>query len=183
MTGRHSVTVTGGRHRQPAKPLPLAPAVLLAGVWASIATAVPTAGTAVAFEPGPTPPVALPAPAPTQATEPAVQRVVKAALSKIGSPYVWGAKGPDRFDCSGLTQWAYRQAGYKIAEDTYRQIKQGRAVQFPQAGDLIFTRFSSRGPEHVLLAISSTEAVEAPRRGMNVRVVPLPASATFRRIA
>lgn len=40
-----------------------------------------------------------------------IERVVRAALSRLGCPYVWGATGPDRFDCSGLVKWAYAQAG------------------------------------------------------------------------
>lgn len=44
---------------------------------------------------------------------------VRAALFRIGMPYVWGATGPDRFDCSGLTQWAYTQAGVPLFRTTY----------------------------------------------------------------
>ena len=50
---------------------------------------------------------------------------VKAALSKQGNPYVWGANGPNAFDCSGLTRWAWAQAGVTLGPDTYAQIKQG----------------------------------------------------------
>ncbi|MGH3966641.1 MAG: C40 family peptidase, partial [Mycobacterium sp.] len=46
---------------------------------------------------------------------------VRAALSRLGRPYVWGATGPDRFDCSGLTQWAYAQAGVHLDRTTYQQ--------------------------------------------------------------
>ena len=102
---------------------------------------------------------------------------VHAALSKVGTPYVWGAKGPDVFDCSGLTQWAWRQAGVRIGEDTYRQLRDGVPVQHVQRGDLVFPH-----PGHVLLAISDTQAVEAPRRGMRVRVVALPKHYTARRV-
>ena len=65
---------------------------------------------------------------------------VAAALSRQGAPYVWGAKGPNRFDCSGLTQWAWRQAGMQLGGDTYAQIKDGVPVPPGQvrAGDLIF---------------------------------------------
>ena len=77
---------------------------------------------------------------------------VKAALTKQGTPYVWGAKGPKVFDCSGLTQWAWGQAGVTIGPDTYTQVKQGVPVApgDVQAGDLIFPQvfvgFTGTGP-------------------------------------
>jgi cell wall-associated NlpC family hydrolase len=77
---------------------------------------------------------------------------VRAALGKQGRPYVWGAKGPNSFDCSGLTGWAWRQAGIQLGADTYQQIHDGVAVPPGQvrAGDLIFPKdaFDARGPGH-----------------------------------
>lgn len=110
------------------------------------------------------------------------ERAVKAALAQVGKPYVWGAKGPDTFDCSGLVQWAWRQAGVTLAPGTYGQIAEGRVVDSPQPGDLVFPRrsFGPQGPGHVVLAISATQAVEAPGRGMTVRVIPLPAGVVKR---
>ncbi|MEZ2120908.1 MULTISPECIES: C40 family peptidase [unclassified Corynebacterium] len=67
------------------------------------------------------------------------QRVVDAARSKIGSPYVWGATGPNAFDCSGLTSWAYAQVGKHIPRTSYAQAAGGTPVSFNnlQAGDII----------------------------------------------
>jgi cell wall-associated NlpC family hydrolase len=94
---------------------------------------------------------------------PAAQQAVKAALTKLGGPYVWGAKGPNNFDCSGLTLWTYCQAGITLGPNTYTQIKDGQQVApgNVQAGGLIFPKYSwdSRGPGHVQLAISPTEVV------------------------
>jgi cell wall-associated NlpC family hydrolase len=108
-----------------------------------------------------------------------------AALSKQGTPYVWGAKGPNRFDCSGLTQWAWAQAGVHLGPDTYSQIAQGVPVAPGQvrAGDLIFPEYAwdDRGPGHVQLAISSTEVVHAPQTGDVVRIAPMPGSYIARR--
>ncbi len=108
-----------------------------------------------------------------------------AALSKQGTPYVWGAKGPDRFDCSGLTQWAWAQAGVRLGPDTYSQVSQGVPVApgDVRAGDLIFPKddFDSRGPGHVQLAISPTEVVHAPQTGDVVRVAPMPSAYVARR--
>jgi cell wall-associated NlpC family hydrolase len=110
---------------------------------------------------------------------------VAAALSRQGAPYVWGAKGPTVFDCSGLTQWAWAQAGVRLGPDTYTQVDQGVPVApgDVRAGDLIFPRdsFDGRGPGHVQLAISPTEVVHAPQSGDVVRVAPMPAAYVARR--
>jgi cell wall-associated NlpC family hydrolase len=109
----------------------------------------------------------------------------RAALGKRGVAYVWGAKGPSNFDCSGLTQWAWRQAGVQLGSDTYSQIRQGVPVPPDQvrAGDLIFpaSSFDGRGPGHVQLAISPTEVVHAPQTGDVVRVAPMPSRFVARR--
>ena len=110
--------------------------------------------------------------------------VIRAASSKVGRPYVWGAKGENNtFDCSGLTQYAWRQAGVEIGPSTYDQIHVGvPVVGAPQAGDLIFTRWGSRGPEHVALAVSSTQIIEAPGRGLTVRKNSMPAAFVAKRV-
>jgi cell wall-associated NlpC family hydrolase len=108
-----------------------------------------------------------------------------AALRKQGTPYVWGAKGPDRFDCSGLTQWAWAQAGVQLGPDTYTQITQGVPVApgDVRPGDLIFPKdsFDTRGPGHVQLAISPTQVVHAPQTGDVVRIAPMPSAFIARR--
>ena len=109
------------------------------------------------------------------------RRAVLAAMSKQGTPYVWGAKGPRFFDCSGLTQWAWAQAGVSLGPDTYTQINQGVRVPPSQvsAGDLIFPldSFGDRGragPGHVQLALSANQVVHAPQSGDVVRVAAMP---------
>lgn len=108
-----------------------------------------------------------PAPPP----EPLGQKAVDLALGKLGVPYVWGAKGPNTFDCSGLTGWVWRQLGVPLGPDTYTQIRQGQRVTDIQPGDLIFP-----STHHVQLAISRTQVVEAPGRGMTVRLHAMPSS-------
>ena len=109
----------------------------------------------------------------------------RAALTKQGVPYVWGAKGPNVFDCSGLTQWAWRQVGVPIGPDTYTQMHQGRQISPSEvrAGDLIFPHYSrdGRGFGHVMLAISSNQVVHAPQSGDVVRVAPMPSGFMARR--
>jgi cell wall-associated NlpC family hydrolase len=110
---------------------------------------------------------------------------VRAALGKLGRPYAWGAKGPSSFDCSGLTGWAWRQAGIALGADTYQQIHDGIAVPPGQvrAGDLIFPKdaFGAAGPGHVQLAISPTQVIHAPQPGDVVRIAPMPSSYVARR--
>ncbi|BBX24595.1 NLP/P60 family protein [Mycolicibacter terrae] len=103
---------------------------------------------------------------------------VRAALSRLGRPYVWGATGPDRFDCSGLTQWAYAQAGVPLSRTTYTQIHDGIPVPRSQIrpGDLVFP---STG--HVQLAIGGNMVVEAPHAGASVQISPLGAHVAIRR--
>ncbi|MEO6794093.1 MAG: C40 family peptidase, partial [Mycobacterium sp.] len=92
--------------------------------------------------------------------------------------YVWGATGPDRFDCSGLTQWAYHQAGVPLSRTTYTQIHDGIAVARSQIqpGDLVFP---STG--HVQLAIGNNLVVEAPHAGATVQISRLGAHVAIRR--
>lgn len=76
---------------------------------------------------------------------------VEFALSKLGAPYVWGAKGPDEFDCSGLMQAAWAHAGVPISAGTYGQKDDGRAVSSlaeVQPGDLLLIPGSLGSPSN-----------------------------------
>jgi cell wall-associated NlpC family hydrolase len=103
---------------------------------------------------------------------------VRAALSRLGRPYVWGATGPDQFDCSGLTQWSYARAGIHLDRTTYQQIYDGVPVPRAQVrpGDLVFPTAG-----HVQLAIGNNLVVEAPHSGATVRISPLGAGVQIRR--
>ena len=103
---------------------------------------------------------------------------VRAALSRLGRPYVWGATGPNEFDCSGLVQWSYAQAGLHLDRTTYQQINDGVPVPRSQVrpGDLVFPHAG-----HVQLAIGNNLVVEAPYSGASVRISPLGGNVTIRR--
>ena len=103
---------------------------------------------------------------------------VRAALSRLGCPYVWGAGGPDRFDCSGLVKWAYEQAGVRLHRTTYDQINDGVPIPLGQvrAGDLVFPHAG-----HVQMAIGADLVVEAPYPGANVQISRLGSAAAIRR--
>lgn len=80
---------------------------------------------------------------------------VEAALARIGTPYVWGARGGAGIDCSGLVQTAYAHAGLTLPRDSDQQEACGEAVQTARRGDLVFF------PGHVAIATSAGEVVHA----------------------
>lgn len=95
---------------------------------------------------------------------------INAALSEVGKPYQWGGVGPDAFDCSGLMQYAYRKAGVRIPRTSQQQMGVGKAVKGlknAKPGDLMFPN-----PGHVVMYLGGNKIVEAPRTGLNIRVVP-----------
>ncbi|WP_329282105.1 C40 family peptidase [Streptomyces sp. NBC_00691] len=97
---------------------------------------------------------------------------VSFARAQLGKPYVWGATGPSAYDCSGLTQAAWRAAGVSLPRTTYTQINAGTRVSRSQLapGDLVF--FYS-GISHVGLYIGGGQMIHAPRPGAPVRVAPI----------
>ncbi|MFJ9831222.1 NlpC/P60 family protein [Streptomyces sp. NPDC101169] len=91
-----------------------------------------------------------------------------AAQSKIGSPYVYGATGPSSYDCSGLTSWAYAQAGVSIPRTSEAQANIGTRLTRSQlqVGDLVFF-FNDL--HHVGLYAGNGQVLHAPRTGTVVR--------------
>ncbi|MCX2179392.1 NlpC/P60 family protein [Streptomyces sp. SKN60] len=111
---------------------------------------------------------------------PASQRgaaALNAAATQLGKPYVSGAEGPNSYDCSGLTQWAYRQAGVTLTRTTYTQqndgVKIGRSQLKP--GDLVF--FNSLS--HVGLYAGNNTILHAPKPGAVVRYESMDYMGTF----
>ncbi|MGW2177386.1 NlpC/P60 family protein [Streptomyces sp. NPDC001732] len=109
---------------------------------------------------------------PVRAPNARAAAAVAFAYGAIGKPYVWGATGPSSFDCSGLTQAAWRSAGLSLPRTTYTQINTGQRVSRSQLapGDLVF--FYS-GISHVGLYIGNGQMIHAPRTGSTVRIAPI----------
>ncbi|MYX25961.1 hypothetical protein GTY75_04640 [Streptomyces sp. SID8381] len=97
---------------------------------------------------------------------------VAAARSALGRPYVWGANGPSGFDCSGLMQWSYAQAGVHLPRTSQEQRFAGRRIPLSQArpGDLVVYR-SDAG--HVGMYVGHGKVIHAPYPGAPVRYDPV----------
>lgn len=98
--------------------------------------------------------------------------IIKEAFKHIGKPYVWGARGPNTFDCSGFTQYVFLQVtGKDIGAWTVPQESSGTIIPVSQAkeGDLYF--WGPRGnTEHVAIALGDGRFIHAPQPGQTVTV-------------
>ncbi len=104
--------------------------------------------------------------------------VVKAAESQLGVPYVWAGASPGKaFDCSGLTMWAWKQAGVDLPHNADAQYHDSAHVEHVplsqlKPGDLLF--YNDGGSiHHVTMYVGNGKMIEAPHTGANVREVPV----------
>lgn len=95
-------------------------------------------------------------------TEASVQR----ALAQVGKPYVWGATGPDSFDCSGLVYYSYKPDFPDIGRTTFSQVMNGTGVHTKQRGDLVLPY-----ADHITIYIGNGKLLEAPQPGENVHII------------
>ena len=107
----------------------------------------------------------------------AIQAVLTAAMSRKGMPYVWGAAGPTSFDCSGLVQWSFAQAGIALPRVAADQALAGPAVPVTELepGDLLFYHTDPTAPDyisHVAIYLGNGWMIQAPEPGLDVDVVP-----------
>lgn len=98
---------------------------------------------------------------------------VAEARKQLGKPYVWGGSGPDNFDCSGLTAWAWKAAGVRLSHSAYTQYFETTRVPIDavQPGDLLF--FGKDGVEsihHNAIYIGGGDMIEASQSGVPVRI-------------
>ena len=99
------------------------------------------------------------------------QAVLNEAYKHLGAPYVWGATGPNNFDCSGFTEYVYSHAtGIDISRTTYTQINEGQPVSQDQLqpGDLVFPHEG-----HVGIYVGNGQMIHAPQTGDVVKVGPV----------
>jgi hypothetical protein len=107
------------------------------------------------------------------------QKILAAALSRVGVPYVWGAVGPNSFDCSGLVQWSFRQAGIAMPRVAAEQFLTGDHIPLADAqpGDLLFWTYDPTDPtyvDHVAIYLGNGMMVVAPHTGTDVQIAPVP---------
>ncbi|MBQ3421167.1 MAG: C40 family peptidase, partial [Romboutsia sp.] len=105
-----------------------------------------------------------------------VETVVNLAYAQLGKPYVWGAEGPNSFDCSGLIHYVYKQAGVSMPRTSKEQSSVGTKINKSdlQSGDLIFSSTDGTGGvSHVAIYVGNGEMIHAPRTGKNVEKVSI----------
>jgi cell wall-associated NlpC family hydrolase len=109
----------------------------------------------------------------------AAQAAIEYAVAQLGKPYLWGATGPNAFDCSGLVMMAYQAAGISIPRTTFQQVLMGTPVYGMGSllpGDLLFSAGSdgtASNPGHVGMYLGSGLVIEAPQSGEPVMITPL----------
>ena len=136
-----------------------------AAAWLRAATARPPAP-----RPAPRPPVAAPPADPGPG-----QRALAAAEAELGKPYQYAGAGPNSFDCSGLTMWAWRAAGVSLphsAADQYQSTPHV-ALSSLQPGDLLYFGSSASNIGHVSIFVSPGRMIEAEDSGSVVSINPI----------
>ena len=98
-------------------------------------------------------------------------KLVSLANSKLGCKYVWGATGPNAFDCSGLTSWLYKQIGITIPRTSLAQSKSGTSISKDelQPGDLVFFKTTSAPVGHVGIYVGNGQFIHAPNSSKPVK--------------
>lgn len=172
----HALAAAQALPPPPAQPAPAPAPVVLNAV--PVAQAVQPAQGTPAAPAAPAPPTTADnapvdqAPVQVQAAGDAGATALDAARSQIGKPYVYGAGGPDSYDCSGLTSWAYARAGISLSHYTGAQWNEGRHVGRGelQPGDLVFF---GADLGHVGVYSGGGSMVDAPHSGAYVREEPM----------
>lgn len=105
---------------------------------------------------------------------PKVSSIIALAKQQLGKPYVWGAEGPNKFDCSGLVQYVYGKLGVNLPRTTYDQVKVGVTVSMNKLkpGDLLFWG-SPTAPYHVAIYIGKNQYVNSatPEQGTILQTI------------
>lgn len=139
---------------------------------AATSTSAASATTAAAPAPAPaaTTPTKKPKPTKAQKARAFAKRVLAKVATRKGRPYAYGAAGPGRFDCSGLTMWTFKKLGRKLPHSSaaqYGRTKHLRAKD-RRPGDLVFFH-DGGGIYHVGIYAGKNKIWHAPRSGSSVR--------------
>ncbi len=107
---------------------------------------------------------------------------VRVAASKKGKPYRWGASGPNAFDCSGLTSYAYRKAGKSLPRTAHAQYRASKKISRSKArpGDLVF--YGGARKHHVGIYAGNGKMWHAPNSGSSVKLSSVRSGASFGRV-
>ena len=113
-----------------------------------------------------------------------LRTMLLAAESRLGMPYIWGARGPKSFDCSGLVQWSFAQAGVVMPRVAADQARTGPAVPVSRLapGDLLFYHTDPTAPDyisHVAIYLGDGKMIQAPQPGLSVEIVPVDLGSGF----
>lgn len=102
-------------------------------------------------------------------------KILETAYTKLGSPYKWGATGPNSFDCSGFTSWVYRQHGISLSRTAQAQSQGGVAVDRSnlQPGDLVFFGSGTGRITHVGIYVGDGKIIHSPQTGDVVKISAL----------
>ena len=119
------------------------------------------------------------------------EKAVAAARKYVGMPYVWGGSSPadGGMDCSGIIQYVYRQLGVDLPRVSADQARAGvpvASLSEARPGDLLAWDNSSRnnGADHIAIYMGGGKMIEAPRTGLDIRIVDVPSTPDFiRRVA
>lgn len=141
---------------------------------ATVAEPTPPPEPAPAAEPAPaSPPAVQGTSAPTSDAAPSDPGAVAVAEAEkqIGKPYQWGGSGPDTFDCSGLTAWAWKAAGVTLSHSAYLQYTETARVSVEdiRPGDLLFFGPSVKGIHHNAIYVGDGQMIEASQTGVPIR--------------
>jgi cell wall-associated NlpC family hydrolase len=123
------------------------------------------------------PPAPTPQPAPHVSAAGGAATAVAWAKAELGKPYVWGAAGPNSFDCSGLAMFVWAKAGVQLEHFTGDQWNEGTHVSQSQLepGDLVFFAYNTSDPgtiHHVGIYVGGGQMIDAPYTGVDVRYDP-----------
>ena len=108
-----------------------------------------------------------------------INTVLQTAAHEVGKPYVWGAEGPNSFDCSGLVQWSFAAAGIRMPRVSQQQWFAGPHIDYANArpGDLLFWHYDPTDRsniDHVAIYAGNGMMLVAPHTGDYVKYVPVP---------